>query len=151
MRTEIAKSLQQLQESARKIAERQHECKLDVNVDEYVESTVRPFLMDVIYCWSKGETFAEVIQMTDIFEGSIIRSARRLDEFLNQVKVDQKFHSFFPYYCDTHALLLLFSIFGCGFLETHFRESLFNFISLSSSLFQCSTGRAIGLAIFDMS
>nr|GMC65020.1 DExH-box ATP-dependent RNA helicase DExH10-like [Ipomoea batatas] len=42
--------------------------------------------MDVIYCWSKGATFAEVIQMTDIFEGSIIRLARRLDEFLNQLK-----------------------------------------------------------------
>ncbi|XP_044463996.1 DExH-box ATP-dependent RNA helicase DExH10 isoform X1 [Mangifera indica] len=85
LRTELAKPLQQLQESARKIAEIQHECKLEVNVDEYVESTVRPFLMDVIYCWSKGASFAEVIQMTDIFEGSIIRSARRLDEFLNQL------------------------------------------------------------------
>ena len=31
----------------------QHECKLEINIDEYVESTVRPFLMDVIYCWSK--------------------------------------------------------------------------------------------------
>ncbi|KAJ9689228.1 hypothetical protein PVL29_014742 [Vitis rotundifolia] len=40
--------------------------------------------MDVIYCWSKGATLAEVIQMTDIFEGGIIRSARRLYEFLNQ-------------------------------------------------------------------
>ncbi|KAJ0030002.1 hypothetical protein Pint_13899 [Pistacia integerrima] len=86
LRTELAKPLQQLQESARKIAEIQHECKLEVNVDEYVESTVRPFLMDVIYCWSKGASFAEVIQMTDIFEGSIIRSARRLDEFLNQLR-----------------------------------------------------------------
>ncbi|KAK3228637.1 hypothetical protein Dsin_000518 [Dipteronia sinensis] len=86
LRTELTKPLQQLQESARKIAEIQHECKLEVNVDEYVESTVRPFLMDVIYCWSKGASFAEVIQMTDIFEGSIIRSARRLDEFLNQLR-----------------------------------------------------------------
>ncbi|XP_038696168.1 DExH-box ATP-dependent RNA helicase DExH10 isoform X2 [Tripterygium wilfordii] len=86
LRTELAKPLQQLQESARKIAEIQHECKLDINVDEYVESTVRPFLMDVIYCWSKGASFADVIQMTDIFEGSIIRSARRLDEFLNQLR-----------------------------------------------------------------
>ncbi|KAH9728397.1 DExH-box ATP-dependent RNA helicase DExH10 [Citrus sinensis] len=86
LRMELAKPLQQLQESARKIAEIQNECKLEVNVDEYVESTVRPFLMDVIYCWSKGATFAEVIQMTDIFEGSIIRSARRLDEFLNQLR-----------------------------------------------------------------
>ncbi|XP_057250043.1 DExH-box ATP-dependent RNA helicase DExH10-like [Beta vulgaris subsp. vulgaris] len=59
---------------------------LDVNVEEYVESTARPYLMDVIYCWSKGANFSEVIQMTDIFEGSIIRLARRLDEFLNQLK-----------------------------------------------------------------
>ncbi|EEF31007.1 helicase, putative [Ricinus communis] len=87
LRSELAKPLQQLQESARKVAEIQYECKLDVNVDEYVESTVRPFLMDVVYCWSKGASFADVIQMTDIFEGSIIRSARRLDEFLNQEKV----------------------------------------------------------------
>ncbi|CAK9170681.1 unnamed protein product [Ilex paraguariensis] len=86
LRAELAKPLQQLQESARRIAEIQHECKLEVNVDEYVEAAVRPFLMDVIYCWSKGASFAEVVQMTDIFEGSIIRLARRLDEFLNQLR-----------------------------------------------------------------
>ncbi|XP_027339967.1 DExH-box ATP-dependent RNA helicase DExH10 isoform X1 [Abrus precatorius] len=85
LRTELARPLQQLQDSARRIAEIQHECKLDINVNEYVESTVRPYLMDVIYSWSKGANFADVIQMTDIFEGSIIRSARRLDEFLNQL------------------------------------------------------------------
>ncbi|MQL74862.1 hypothetical protein Taro_007241, partial [Colocasia esculenta] len=86
LRNELAKPLQQLQESARRIAEIQRECKLEVNVEEYVEATVRPYLMDVIYCWSKGATFAEVIEMTDIFEGSIIRIARRLDEFLNQLR-----------------------------------------------------------------
>ncbi|KAK2385318.1 Helix-loop-helix protein 2 [Trifolium repens] len=86
LRSELARPLQQLQDSARRIAEIQHECKLEVNVDEYVESTVRPFLMDVIYSWSKGSSFADVTQMTDIFEGSIIRAARRLDEFLNQLR-----------------------------------------------------------------
>ncbi|KAL7096257.1 hypothetical protein ACP275_10G070200 [Erythranthe tilingii] len=86
LRAELAKPLQQLQESARKIAEIQRECKLEINVDEYVEASIRPYLMDVIYCWSKGASFADVIQMTDIFEGSIIRLARRLDEFLNQLK-----------------------------------------------------------------
>ncbi|KAH6818438.1 RNA helicase [Perilla frutescens var. frutescens] len=86
LRAELAKPLQQLQDSARRIAEIQRECKLEINVDEYVEASIRPYLMDVIYCWSKGATFAEVIQMTDIFEGSIIRLARRLDEFLNQLK-----------------------------------------------------------------
>ncbi|AQK90667.1 DExH-box ATP-dependent RNA helicase DExH10 [Zea mays] len=91
----------------------QRECKLEVNVEEYVESTCRPYLMDVIYCWSRvnaildywkgwcdfinfmlivcvifiqGATFAEVMEMTDIFEGSVIRLARRLDEFLNQLR-----------------------------------------------------------------
>lgn len=86
LRVELARPLQQLQDSARRIAEIQHECKLEINVDEYVEASIRPYLMDVIYCWSKGASFAEVIQMTDIFEGSIIRLARRLDEFLNQLK-----------------------------------------------------------------
>ncbi|KAL6560103.1 Helix-loop-helix protein 2 [Orobanche hederae] len=86
LRAELAIPLQQLQNSARMIAEIQRECKLEVNVDEYVAASVRPYLMDVIYCWSKGATFAEVIQMTEIFEGSVIRLSRRLDEFLNQLK-----------------------------------------------------------------
>lgn len=30
----------------------QHECKLEIDVDEYVVASVQPFLMDVIYCWS---------------------------------------------------------------------------------------------------
>lgn len=86
LRDELEKPLQQLQDSARRIAEIQHECKLEIDVDEYVVASVQPFLMDVIYCWSMGASFAEVIQMTDIFEGSITRLARRLDEFLNQLK-----------------------------------------------------------------
>ncbi|KAJ4950054.1 hypothetical protein NE237_026886 [Protea cynaroides] len=76
---------QQFQASARRISEVQRECKLDVNVAEYLESTVRPYLIDVIYCWLKGATFAVDIEMTDIFEGSIIQLDRRLDEFLNQL------------------------------------------------------------------
>ncbi|XP_044373877.1 DExH-box ATP-dependent RNA helicase DExH10 isoform X2 [Triticum aestivum] len=86
LRNELSKPMMQLQEAARKIAEVQRECKLDINVEEYVESTCKPYLMDVIYCWSKGATFGEVTEMTDIFEGSIIRLVRRLDEFLNQLK-----------------------------------------------------------------
>ncbi|KAI3910145.1 hypothetical protein MKW98_014530 [Papaver atlanticum] len=81
LRTELGKPLQQLQDSASRIAEILRECKLEVDVEEYVESTARLYMMDVIYC----ATFAEVIEMTDIFEGSIIRLAKRLDEFLNQL------------------------------------------------------------------
>lgn len=76
LRDELEKPLQQLQDSARRIAEVswktnmaffiykseasitpttfqiQHECKVEIDVDEYVVASVRPFLMDVIYCWS---------------------------------------------------------------------------------------------------
>ncbi|KAF6151368.1 hypothetical protein GIB67_040641 [Kingdonia uniflora] len=86
LRTELGKPLLQLQESTRRIAEIQRECKLEVNVEEYVESTVIIFFKDVIYCWPKGATFAEVIEMTDRFEGSIMPLSRRLDEFLNQLR-----------------------------------------------------------------
>ena len=63
------------------------ECKLEVDIEQYVESTNHPHLLDVIYHWSKGASFSEVINRTDIFEGSIIHMTRRLDEFLNQLKV----------------------------------------------------------------
>jgi hypothetical protein len=44
-----------------------------------------PICWFVIIFSTQGSTFGEVIEMTDIFEGSIIRLVRRLDEFLNQV------------------------------------------------------------------
>ena len=47
----------------------QGECKLEVDIEQYVESTTRPHLMDVIYHWSKGASFSEVTSRTDIFEG----------------------------------------------------------------------------------
>ena len=46
-----------------------------------------PLYRFLIIMFTQGATFGEVIEMTDIFEGSIIRLVRRLDEFLNQVRV----------------------------------------------------------------
>ena len=52
-----------------------NEENLEVNTEEYIES-FKPVLMDVIYKWSTGGTFQEITDMTDIFEGSIIRATR---------------------------------------------------------------------------
>ncbi|PNH06706.1 Superkiller viralicidic activity 2-like 2, partial [Tetrabaena socialis] len=81
---QMAGPLSQLQAAARHIAEVSRECKLELDPDEYVES-FKPALMDVIYAWSKGATFAQVCDMTDIFEGSLVRATRRLDELLGQL------------------------------------------------------------------
>ncbi|GFR47001.1 hypothetical protein Agub_g8684, partial [Astrephomene gubernaculifera] len=81
---QMAEPLAQLQAAARHIAEVSRECKLDLDPEEYVEG-FKPALMDVMYAWSKGATFEQVCDMTDIFEGSLVRATRRLDELLGQL------------------------------------------------------------------
>lgn len=36
-------------------------------------------LMDVVYAWSQGARFVDICELTDEFEGSIIRAMRRLE------------------------------------------------------------------------
>eukprot|EP00877_Chromochloris_zofingiensis_P012613 jgi/Chrzof1/7605/Cz02g29270.t1 len=81
---QLAEPLKQLQDTAKMIAEVSNSCKIEVNSEDYIES-FRPSLMDVIYAWSTGKGFAEICGMTDIFEGSIIRATRRLDELMQQL------------------------------------------------------------------
>ncbi|CAH0390444.1 unnamed protein product [Bemisia tabaci] len=81
---ELSGLLRQMQEMARRIAKVTVECKIPVDVEKYVEQ-FKPFLMDVCYAWCKGASFIDVLQMTDIFEGSIIRAMRRLEEILRQL------------------------------------------------------------------
>lgn len=69
---------------ARRIAKVSKEARLEIDEDTYVER-FKPFLMDVVFAWCNGSTFSQLCQMTDIFEGSIIRSMRRLEELLRQM------------------------------------------------------------------
>lgn len=85
LQQELAEPLRKLQETARHIAEVSQGCKIEVKVEEYVEG-FRPTLMDVIFAWSKGESFGKICGMTDMFEGSIIRATRRLDELMHQLE-----------------------------------------------------------------
>ena len=48
----LSEPLSQLQQTARNIAEISQEYKLQVELDEYVES-FKPFSMDITYHWSK--------------------------------------------------------------------------------------------------
>jgi len=38
--------------------------------------------MEVTYAWVNGASFADICKMTQSFEGTIIRTLRRLDELL---------------------------------------------------------------------
>mmetsp|Transcript_27289 Transcript_27289/g.68718 ORF Transcript_27289/g.68718 Transcript_27289/m.68718 type:complete len:177 (+) Transcript_27289:320-850(+) len=82
---DLSGPLGDLQRTARFIAEISNEEGIEVEVDPYVES-FKASLMDVIFHWSQGASFQKICDMTDIFEGSIIRATRRLDELMRQLE-----------------------------------------------------------------
>ncbi|KAB0381177.1 hypothetical protein FD755_008961 [Muntiacus reevesi] len=81
---QLAGPLRQLQECAKRIAKVSAEAKLKTDEETYL-SSFKPHLMDVVYTWATGVTFAHICKMTDVFEGSIIRCMRRLEELLQQM------------------------------------------------------------------
>jgi ATP-dependent RNA helicase DOB1 len=58
------------QDLARRIAQISKEAKLDINEDNYVDQ-FRPFLMDIVFAWCKGASFAQLCRMTEVFEGKL--------------------------------------------------------------------------------
>lgn len=57
-----------LQECAKRIAKVSADAKLEVDEETYLNQ-FKPHLMDVIYAWANGATFAQICKMTDVFEG----------------------------------------------------------------------------------
>ncbi|TQD96030.1 hypothetical protein C1H46_018372 [Malus baccata] len=41
--------------------------------------------MEAVYAWAKGSKFYEIMSATPVFEGSLIRAIRRLEEVLQQL------------------------------------------------------------------
>jgi len=81
---ELSEPLRQMQELAKRIASVSKEAKLEIDEMAYIES-FKPNLMDVVYAWSKGSSFSQLCKMTEVFEGSIIRCMRRLEELIRQM------------------------------------------------------------------
>ena len=96
-----------MQEAARRIAKVARESKLPIVEDDYVAS-FKVELMDAVMQWCRGAKFAEICkvsfhveasylsrlsltqnsfttQLTDQFEGSLIRVFRRLQELIRQM------------------------------------------------------------------
>ena len=84
IKAELAAPLRALRETAKRIATVANECKVTLDAQEYVGS-FRTEMMAVVYAWSLGAKFSEICKMSDIFEGSIIRSMRRLEELIRQL------------------------------------------------------------------
>lgn len=83
-REELELLFAQLQDTARRVAKVQLECKVQIDVENFV-SSFRPDIMEAVYAWAKGSKFYEIMEITQVFEGSLIRAIRRLEEVLQQL------------------------------------------------------------------
>ena len=81
---ELVEAYRQVQETARRVATVWQECKIECDPDEYV-SRFNPTIMEVILAWCTGATFADLLKMSDLYEGSLIRMMRRLEELLKEL------------------------------------------------------------------
>ncbi|KAJ3723458.1 rRNA-processing arch domain-containing protein [Lentinula guzmanii] len=86
---ELAAPLRTMQEIAKRIAKVSIESKLSLDEEKYVAS-FKVELMDAVMQWCRGASFSDICQLTDIFEGSVIRVFRRLGELLRQMAMGAK-------------------------------------------------------------
>ena len=77
VRAEMQPPYNKLKETARRVATVFNECKLPVDVDEYVNA-LKPTMLEIVYEWASGSKFSDICKLTTIFEGTIIRCIRRL-------------------------------------------------------------------------
>lgn len=83
-REELEMLFTQLQDTARRVAKVQLDSKVQIDVESFV-SSFRPDIMEAVYSWAKGSKFYEIMEITQVFEGSLIRGIRRMEEILQQL------------------------------------------------------------------
>jgi len=73
-----------LQECARTVAKAIIACKIELDEEEFINK-LNPGLMQAVFAWCKGAKFVEVQKLTGTFEGTTIRTLRRLEELVRQL------------------------------------------------------------------
>eukprot|EP01104_Vermistella_antarctica_P013607 TRINITY_DN414_c0_g1_i2.p1 TRINITY_DN414_c0_g1~~TRINITY_DN414_c0_g1_i2.p1 ORF type:complete len:1361 (+),score=369.81 TRINITY_DN414_c0_g1_i2:324-4406(+) len=71
---------------AMRLAEVQMDYGLDTPPREFVKEALHFGMMEVVYEWARGMPFAEICELTDILEGSIVRCIVRLDETCKELR-----------------------------------------------------------------
>ena len=78
----LSRPFDNLMEVCEKVAGVMEESNVDIDKQEYA-AKFAPEMMEITYTWCQGGTFKQICEMSDsIFEGTIIRCFRRLDELI---------------------------------------------------------------------
>uniref|UniRef100_A0A3P9DMD9 SKI2 subunit of superkiller complex n=1 Tax=Maylandia zebra TaxID=106582 RepID=A0A3P9DMD9_9CICH len=83
--TQNTQGIEQVKSVAQRIGELQRECGIPQTAEEFV-GQFKFGLTEVVYCWARGMPFAEIAQLTDVQEGTVVRCIQRLDEVLKEVR-----------------------------------------------------------------
>jgi len=80
----LKRSFESLRVKLHEFIELQKDCGVEIDGDKYLEK-FQPHMMDVLYAWCSGKTFAEVVKLANTFEGQVIRNTRRCEDVLRQM------------------------------------------------------------------
>jgi len=83
---DLAAACQRIKDLALLAGALQKECGMDIDPQEYTRDILKFGLVEVVYEWAKGTPFADICMLTDVPEGSIVRTIVRLDEACREVK-----------------------------------------------------------------
>jgi len=81
---ELAAAFMQMKQVAEKVGNIRTEINANESLDEYVNK-FKPDMMDITYQWCNRATFGEICKATEIYEGTIIRCFRRVDELVKEL------------------------------------------------------------------
>jgi ATP-dependent RNA helicase DOB1 len=82
---ELGEPFKKLLETANKVATVMVESNIELNKEEYLQKYA-PDMMEITLRWCQQAKFTEICELSDnIYEGTIIRALRRLDELISQL------------------------------------------------------------------
>ena len=81
----MEKGIDAIKKCALAIGQSQKLCGMKESEQDYVDQ-FNFGLVEVVYEWARGKPFGEIVALTDVQEGVIVRTIQRLDEVLRNVK-----------------------------------------------------------------
>jgi antiviral helicase SKI2 len=83
--TELLSEIKKLICIIKNILEKQKTFGIKIDPDKWVGENFNTSLVSLVYRWSLGEDFVDVMAETEVMEGNVVRSIMRLEELCQEI------------------------------------------------------------------